>query len=82
MRYLRLHVSVIRAALWLVATASIVSCAKLHDVTIGKAGADYWFAELNGKVDQELFPGGSIDLDDTLDLEDEDIANLQAAAQI
>ena len=81
MRY-PLHGPVIRAALWLVATASIVSCAKLHDVTIGKAGVDYWFAELNGKVDQESLPGGSIDVDDTLDLEDEDIVNLHAAAQI
>ncbi len=82
MRYLRLDVPVIRAALWMIVTPSIVSCVKLHDVTIGKAGADYWFAELSGDVDQEALPGGSIDVDDTLDLEDEDIVNLHAAAQL
>ncbi len=82
MRYISLHAPVTRAALWLVATAGIVGCAKLHDVTIGKAGADYWFAELSGDVNQKGLPGGSIDVDDTLDLEDEDIVNLHAAAQI
>lgn len=71
-----------RATLWLLATVTTAGCAKLHDLSIGKAGADYWFAQLDGEVVEHDLPGGTIDVDDTLDLEDEDIVNLHATAQL
>lgn len=63
---------------------AVAGCSALEDITFASAGVDYWLPALEGDVEFDSAGLGTntIDVDDTLDLEDEETFNFHGAVQL